>query len=308
MGEAPVAAMRDYPGEVVAYTKGLGRLFCQAAGYRPCHNADEVIRAFRYDPERDTENPAGSIFCAHGAGFYVPWNEVQKYMHIDTGKKRGRPETGETPEPDFSKEERAGESEWIDIEEIDRILERTSGANKKSGPVPHKGISGKRARSLAARPAGLSRPAKKQEKRDHFLLVDGYNIIFAWRELAELARDSIDAARGRLMDILCNYQGFKKCRLILVFDAYRVQNHKTEVIRYHNILVVYTKEAETADQYIEKFAHENARKHQVTVATSDGLEQVIIRGEGCRLMSAREFEEEVAHTEEQMRDYIENSK
>lgn len=305
-GSAPVAEMRDYQREVVAYTSGLGRLFCTPGGYRPCHNADEIIEACRYEPERDADNPTGSVFCAHGAGFYVPWNEVSKYSHIDTGREK---KAASGQEQDFEKEGgRLQEEEWIDIEEVDRILDRTYHANKKSGYESHKGISGKRVRALTPKPQGLSKPRKKPEGQKEFLLVDGYNIIFAWQELLELSRVSIDAARGRLMDIMCNYQGLKKCHLILVFDAYRVQNHRTEVVPYQNILVVYTKQAETADQYIEKFAHENARKHRVTVATSDGMEQIIIRGEGCRLMSAREFEREVARAEEDMREYIRNTK
>ena len=304
-GSAPVITMRDYPREVTAYTKGRGRLFCSLAGYRPCHNADEVILAKGYDPERDTENPAGSVFCAHGAGFNVPWNEVRNYMHIDTAVENVRQTDGSGPEEETDHEPQTPqEEEWIDVEEIDRILERTSHANRKGAPVSHKGISAGRVRSVTAKPVGLSKPNKKPVKMDSFLLVDGYNIIFAWEELRELSKISIDAARGRLQDILSNYQGFKQCRLILVFDAYRVQNHRTEVFSYHNITVVYTKEAETADQYIEKFAHENAKRHHVIVATSDGMEQIIIRGEGCRLLSARDLEAEIRHTEEQMEEYI----
>lgn len=304
-GCAPVITMRDYPREVTAYTKGRGRLFCRLAGYRPCHNADEVILAKGYDPERDAGNPAGSVFCAHGAGFNVPWNKVRNYMHIDTAVESARQTEGDKPGEEMDHGLQAGqEEEWIDAEEIDRILERTSHANRKGTPVSHKGISASRVRSVTAKPVGLSKPNKKQVKKDSFLLVDGYNIIFAWEELRELSKISIDAARGRLQDILCNYQGFQQCQLILVFDAYRVQNHRTEVFSYHNITVVYTKEAETADQYIEKFAHENARHHHVTVATSDGMEQIIIRGEGCRLLSARDLEAEIHHAEERMGEYI----
>lgn len=303
-GSAPVITMRDYLREVTAYTKGQGRLFCRPSGYRPCHNADEVIMAKGYDPDRDAENPTGSVFCAHGAGFNVPWNEVRDYMHMDTAAEKVRRLPGDGTCLDEDERLVRREEEWIDTEEIDRILERTSHANRKSGPVSHKGISAKRVRSVAAKPAELSKPAKKPDKKDSFLLVDGYNVIFAWEELRDLSKISIDAARGRLQDILCNYQGFKQCRLILVFDAYRVQNHRTEVFPYHNITVVYTKEAETADQYIEKFAHENARRYHVTVATSDGLEQIIIRGEGCRLLSARDLEEEIRHAGAQMKEYI----
>lgn len=298
-GSAPVVTMRDYPREVTAYTKGEGRFFCSLSGYRPCHNPEEVIESIGYDPERDEENPAGSVFCAHGAGFHVSWDQVGQYMHISTGK--GKEENAAEEETIVTG---SVEEEWIDIEEIDRILERTSHANRKNTPVSHKGISGKKIRSLTAKPTGLAKPGKKPERRENYLLVDGYNIIFAWKELKELSQISIDAARGRLMDILCNYQGFKKCHLILVFDAYRVQNHRTEILDYHNIHVVYTKEAETADQFIEKFAHDHAKKHNVTVATSDGLEQIIIRGEGCRLLSARDFEKEIQDVNEQISEIV----
>lgn len=299
-GEAPVSTMRDYPREVTAYTKGEGRLFCTLLGYRPCHNADEVIRGMRYDPERDTDNPSGSVFCSHGAGFHVPWNEVRQYMHVNTGFGV---RSGEEEKEDAVPIQQTDE-EWLDVEEIDRILFRTSHANQKSGPVSHKGISAKRVRSVPAKPVGLSRPRKKNVSDEKYLLVDGYNIIFAWEELNQLAQIDIASARDKLMDILCNYQGFKKWEVILVFDAYRVQNHKTEILDYHNIHVVYTKEAETADQYIEKFAHKNGKKYQIIVATSDGLEQIIIRGAGCRLLSARDLKEEISRTEDQMREYM----
>lgn len=302
-GEAPVSTMRDYLREVAAYTKGEGRLFCSILGYRPCHNADEVIRSMRYDPESDVDNPTGSVFCAHGAGFYVPWNEVRDYMHIDTGKQRVQANGDETVE--FAESVTAREEEeWIDVEEIDRILERTSHANRRSGPVSHKGISAKRVRSVTDKPIGLSKPRKKEVPDKKYLLVDGYNIIFAWEELGALAKTDIAAARDKLMDILCNYQGYQKCEVILVFDAYRVQNHKTEILNYHNIHVVYTKEAETADQYIEKFAHENSKRYRITVATSDGMEQIIIRGAGCRLLSARDLQSEVKRVEEEVREWM----
>lgn len=208
--------------------------------------------------------------------------------------------------------EQIEEREWIDVEEVDHILERTSHANRRDKSRPHKGISGKRIRSRRAeeadsRKGASAARAKSSRPRTRYLLVDGYNIIFAWEELRELAGEDIEAARGRLMDILCNYQGFTRYQLILVFDAYRVQNHRAEIFNYHNIHVVYTREAEMADQYIEKFAHENARTYDVTVATSDGLEQIIIRGEGCHLFSARDFQEEIRRAEGKMREYMDDS-
>ena len=285
-------------------TKGHGQLFCSLLGYRPCHNADEVIAAKQYDADHDVKNPSGSVFCAHGAGFFVPWNQVFDYMHIDTSKRANRDSSEMENDVTEKKEPKKQEEEWLDVSEIDSILERSSFANRKQGVVSHKGISAKRVSSVKEKPVGLSKPRKKQMPDVNYLLVDGYNIIFAWEELKVLAQTDIAAARGKLMDILCNYQGFHKCELILVFDAYRVANHKTEILDYHNIHVVYTKEAETADQYIEKFAHENGKKYRITVATSDGLEQIIIRGAGCRLLSARDFESDVKRSEQAIREIL----
>lgn len=302
-GEAPVSTMRGYSREVAAYTKGQGHLFCSLSGYRPCHNADEVILKMRYEPEHDIENPSGSVFCSHGAGINVPWDEVRNYMHIDTGNWGKMPDADEGEE---RAERVASREEWIDVEEIDGILERAVHANRKNGPISHKGISAKRVRSVQNKPEGLSKPRKKDTPDKKYLLVDGYNIIFAWKELSELAKTDIAAARDKLMDILCNYQGYKNCEVMLVFDAYRVQNHKTEVVDYHNIHVVYTKEAETADGYIEKFAHANSKKYQITVATSDGMEQIIIRGAGCRLFSAADLQNEVRRVQEELEQWMES--
>lgn len=306
-GEAPVSTMRDYMREVVAYTKGKGRLFCSLLGYRPCHNADEIIQQMRYDPDSDVENPTGSIFCSHGAGVYVPWNEVREHMHVETGNYGKKIEAVEPEETVKRREKR--EEDWIDVDEVDRILERTSHANRKQTPMSHKGISAKRVRSVSEKPVGLAKPRKKTVPEQKYLLVDGYNIIYAWDDLRHLAQDDLGAARDALMDILCNYQGYRNCEVILVFDAYRVRNHRTgttmrETLDYHNIHVVYTKEAETADQYIERFAQENSKKYSITVATSDGMEQIIIRGAGCRLLSARELQEEVKRVGEELQEWM----
>jgi len=295
-GRAPVAAMRDYQTDVTAYTKGLGSLSCSLAGYDVCHNPEEVVERIGYDPEHDLANPSSSVFCAHGAGFIVEWDQVKDYMHVEGVKLVNPNHQSEEMQVRYPVKNGYVEEEFIDTEEIDSILSKTFYSNKKAeersrytkkkkvvnqGPVIH-----------------TYKPSVKKEK---YLLVDGYNIIFAWDELNELSKTTIDGARGKLMDILCNYQGMKKCHVILVFDAYRVEKHQTELLDYHNIHVVYTKEAETADQYIEKFSHENASKYDITVATSDGLEQVIIRGQGCNLLSAREFYEEVIEVEENIR-------
>lgn len=286
VGSAPVATMQNYQKEVVSYTKGQGRLTLSNKGYFPCHNEDEVVEAFGYDAARDTEHTPDSVFCAHGAGFVVPWDQVAEYMHLPGIFAEASEETQKKTQPEsFSVREEI----WIGTEEIDRILAQASGANRGTKEA------WKRGRGRREQPASVvTRTYRPQTGGVEYLLVDGYNIIFAWEELAELARETIDGARGKLLDILCNYQAIRGCELIVVFDAYRVAGHGTEILDYHNIHVVYTKEAETADAYIEKFAHEHAREHRVTVATSDGLEQIIIRGAGCLLLSARDLWEEVA--------------
>lgn len=284
-GTAPVSTMRDYQKEVHAYTRGNGTLQCTLKGYALCHNTEEVLAATGYDSERDTLHPTGSVFCAHGAGFLVPWYEVKEYMHLPSIMQEKPSDSSEEKQTAYRVPEET--DAWIDTEEVDRIIAQSVSANKKQKTLPKK--------KLPEYYKSTSKP-KKQEVREEYLLVDGYNVIFAWEDLKDLAQVSIDGARGKLLDVLCDYQGMKKCNLIVVFDAYRVQGHKTEISTYHNIHVVFTKEAETADQYIEKFAHENGKKYNVTVATSDGLEQIIIRGQGCRLLSARELKDEIERT------------
>lgn len=298
-GRGPVSTLWDYAKEVAAYTRGEGSFSCVTGGYGPCHNAQEIVDEIGYIPEEDMANPTGSVFCSHGSGFYVEWDKVPQYMHVESVMGA----SGETPDEESvwqeyqmrrSREQESSE-QWIGVDEVDRILDRTFYANRKEGFTPHKGIAHRKRQTKQAQVREYGQEnAKPAIKREKYLLVDGYNVIFAWEELNELAKVNIDGARGRLMDILCDYQGIRKCHLIVVFDAYRVKGHPTEISDYHNIHVVYTKEAETADQFIEKFAHENGRKYDVTVATSDGLEQIIIRGQGCGLISAREFEKEVA--------------
>lgn len=316
-GQAPVASMRGYQSEVMSYTRGQGRLACTLKGYEPCHNSREIIEQTGYDPERDTENPTGSVFCAHGAGFVVSWDRVKEYMHVDSGLVIESPDGEEMDEKGdlaFCRnpgKSSAGQEEhveaWLGTDEIDAILERTFYSNSRD-KSPRKGYPGRsrESRNAVTYSGPVARTYQKQEARQEYLLVDGYNIIFAWEELRELARDNMDGARGRLMDLLCNYQAIRRCCLMVVFDAYRVAGHVTEVSEYHNIQVVYTKEAETADQYIEKFAHENARRFDVSVATSDGVEQVIILGQGCRLISARELKEELDRVNGMLREeYLE---
>ena len=309
-GSAPVVTMRDYQKEVISYTSGRGRLSCTLKGYYPCHNQEEIVEAVGYDPEADLENPTGSVFCAHGAGFVVNWDQVEDYMHVESGWNTP---AGQETKPEKLviaknwKEE--NEKYWATEKELEEIFERTYGPIRKLGEEPPAGRSvkgWKKSRRDPLEGYGKSTSDYKQKKtpdgEKEYLLVDGYNIIFAWEDLKELAAVNIDGAREKLMDILCNYQGFKKCTLILVFDAYKVKGNPGSVETYHNIHVVYTKEAETADQYIEKTVHEIGRKYRVTVATSDQLEQVIILGQGGRRMSARELLEDVIEVRHQIRE------
>lgn len=317
-GSVPVINIRDYQREVNSYTKGLGKLFCTFKGYEPCHNADEVISASGYDPDSDLNEPAGSVFCSHGAGFNVSWDRVEEYMHIESYFARIKKNDESNADISVNRKMSSAESartvsdEWIGTDEVDAILRQTYGANKKDKDGTgkwSKKSAGKRVFDYSQSTSQSLESYKKTNKENNkkYLLVDGYNVIFAWNELNELAAVNIDGARGRLLDIMCNYQPLSGSEIIVVFDAYRVKGHDTEYLDYNNIHVVYTKEAETADQYIEKFAHENGRKYNVTVATSDGLEQIIIRGQGCALISSREFEKEVLRAENQLRtDYIDN--
>lgn len=287
-GYAPVVTMRKYREDIAAYTKGQGKITCTLKGYLPCHNQEEIVEAYGYDSEADTFNPTGSVFCAHGAGFYVSYDKVYEYMHIGLENQ---------PDKEYVYNDNkivSGEykEEWIGIDEVDAIINQTYNANKKS-EGGNKRNNWKKSRNEQDYFDYKGYKSVNSEMREKYLLVDGYNVIFAWDDLKELAAVNIDGARGKLMDILCNYQAICKCELIVVFDAYRVKGHDTEISDYHNIHVVFTKEAETADQYIEKFAHQNGRKYNVTVATSDGLEQIIIRGQGCNLISSRELKEEI---------------
>ena len=358
-GTAPVSTMRNYQRDVISYTKGRGRLTLSLSGYEPCHNAEEVIAASGYDFDSDLQDPAGSVFCSHGAGFVVPWDEVKQYMHVESplakqlakeqqerelkeanerlqamaadvaaGKVPSGAAGGNAAGPGFSGSKNSGSGagpgssgsaasgngidsgasangtagsssdsrgnggsslSFYDDKELQAIFTRTYGEPKR------KLVSDYDSRTvIRAKNASPAKPVKeKNEPEDEYLLVDGYNIIFAWEELSDLAAVSIDAARYKLMDILSNYQGFRKICVIVVFDAYKVPGGVEKVQKYHNINVVYTKEAETADQYIEKVAIRIGRRYRTTVATSDGVIQLIIRSQGCILWSARDFREEI---------------
>lgn len=316
-GCAPVETMRDYQKEVYAYTRGQGSMTVRLKGYMPCHNADEVIEERHYDPEADLRNPTGSVFCSHGAGFVVPWNQVKEYMHVEScfaGDRKAIEESAFQEELEKRKEaarkreenrSASGGEYFLGTDEIDAILQQATGAGR--GLEKKKEGWQRQSRSTENRQA-TTRVYQGQPKKEEYLLVDGYNVIFAWEELSALSKVTLDGARGRLLDILCDYQAMKGCRLIVVFDAYRLKGHPEEAYAYHNIYVVYTKEAETADRYIERFAHDNSKKYQITVATSDGLEQIIIRGEGCRLLSSRDLQADVERQKEQTRGILEEKK
>ena len=326
-GMAPVSEMREYQKDVAAYTGGTGRLFCTMAGYYPCHNTEEVLAVSAYDPERDLANPTGSVFCAHGAGFVVPWYEVEDYMHLEGAGLDGETAGAEDEDTVMTAKAKAARSRNIapslaDDKELEAIFVRTYGEIKRRKPQKERtfrgadtsysevsGSSGKMTGGVSdSSGKGSWRGEKKQQEnrrqataQESYLLVDGYNIIFAWEDLHELSEHSMDAARNKLMETLSNYQGYTSQRVILVFDAYKVEGFPGEVTKWHNIDVVFTKEAETADQYIEKTAHAIGRKYKVTVATSDGLEQVIIRSQGCLLMSARELRQEIERIKVEIR-------
>ena len=297
-GSAPVSQMQGYAAEMTAYTRGLGHLSCTLKGYGPCSNGEAVIAAAGYDSEADILNPTGSVFCAHGAGFYVPWNQVFSYMHLDSVLRPKK----EPKEAGLETARRSHSSLGaVDPKELDEIFERTYGPIRRD----RQGV-GRVERSFRKESEDTEkREIKFRKKEKEYLLVDGYNIIFAWEDLKALSEINLESARGKLMDILSNLQGALGCTLILVFDAYRVEGGTREIFKYHNIHVVYTKEAETADQYIEKTVHELGRKYQVTVATSDGLEQVIIMGQGASRLSAAGLRELVDVTGSELRETLE---
>lgn len=307
-GTCPVVTMKGYPREVAAYTKGRGHIFCELGGYVPCHNAEEVIAASGYNPESDVENPADSVFCSHGAGILVKWNEVDKHMHLESvaGQFRDRENRGEKEERTTSVENEdrqkgksgASADPYAEDRELAAIFERTFGPVKRHPVRPER-------REIRGTEEKRRVVVKKREPVEDYLLVDGYNIIFAWEDLRELSETSLDAARQKLMDMMCNYQGYTSSRVILVFDAYRVKGNPGSVETYHNISVVYTREAETADMYIEKTTRKIAKHNRVRVATSDALEQMIVLGHGATRISARTFREELELIEGKIRERLE---
>lgn len=301
-GVAPVRRMQDYQTTVMQYTKGEGQLFCRVCGYEPCQDAEEVLSISDYDPQADMDNPVDSVFCAHGAGFVVPWNKVSEYMHLESPLSFGEEEETLPVAPHQASALTEG---YIDDEELEAIFKRTFGANMNEKKREH-GVKDKRFRRVETKAVGDEKTVAKSYKRpvlrDKYLLVDGYNIIFAWEQLHRLSKDNLGGARNRLLDMMCNYQAYRRMNLIVVFDAYKVEGNPGECFDYHNIHVVYTKEAQTADAYIEQFTHKMGRKYDITVATSDAMEQMIVLGQGAKRISAREFLENIHAMEQELRE------
>lgn len=297
-GKAPVSEISNYGKEVTQYTHGTGRLVCSFSGYEECHNTEEILSAADYDPERDIDNPSDSVFCSHGAGFNVKWNDVPKYMHIPYSF--GKPKNDDAPQSRriFSECRNSRDIFALD-KELMHIFEQTY------GPVKRRQITESKVFTAPVNNDKQKNSAAKYDDDTEYLLVDGYNVIFSWDELKKISETNIDAARNTLINILCNYQGYKKCELILVFDAYKVTGGRGEVEKLGNISIVYTKEAETADMYIEKTTNKLAKRHRVRVVTSDGMEQLIILGNGALRVSSRSFLDEVRAAEAEIRNIIE---
>lgn len=302
-GSAPVSTMYDYARDVRMYTHGKGKLVCALKGYEPCHNSDEVIAEFGYDPDSDTDNTCDSVFCSKGSGYTVKWDEVKSHMHLPSILSTPKSEYAQT----FSKSRVSSYADKKDLFALDKelmeIFEQTYGPIKNKNPNNSHFSFTEKAKS----PNPKKLPKVPKYEGPEYLLVDGYNVIFAWDNLNKLAESSIDGARNALINILCNYQGYKKCEVIVVFDAYKVKGNHREIEKVNNITVVYTKEAETADMYIEKASLDLAKKHKVRVVTSDALEQVIILGNGALRVSSREFQAEVSAAEQTIRNIIENN-
>ncbi|MCR5847605.1 MAG: NYN domain-containing protein [Lachnospiraceae bacterium] len=303
-GKAPASAMNAYAKELTAYTKGKAVLNFVLAGYDFCHNEKEIVEKTAYDPDADPENPSSSVFVSHGAGTLIEWFDVDRYKHTFYSEKYGNlsNETdSEAKEANRIRRERETKEEFISVEEVDSILKQSTHANENSSKNANKSFSD----------AFRVSPGRKEKEspvyvgtvqKEKYLLVDGYNVIHAWKELSDLSSVSMDSAALRLNEIMSNYREMSGYEIIVVYDAYRVEGHRTSEKTYDNISVVYTKEAQTADQYIERYAHQNSNKYDITVATSDGLEQIIVTGAGCSIISSREFEEEVRRTADSFND------
>lgn len=303
-GTAPVSTMYDYSREVIQYTHGKGKLICTLKGYEPCHNADEVIENIGYDCDSDTDNSCDSVFCSHGAGYTVKWNEVKSHMHLPSALSAPKKEYAEKSKTAFPKYKDTDNLFALD-KELMQIFEQTYGPVKGRSNNPNQNhfTFTKSSENQSENKKHNSVRTSKYSGTE-YLLVDGYNVIFAWDSLKELAKDNVDGARNTLINILCNYQGYKKCEVILVFDAYKVKGNTGDVEKIDNINVVYTKEAETADMYIEKVSHKLAKNNKVRVVTSDALEQLIILEGGALRVSSKEFFYEIKQAEDDIRNII----
>lgn len=318
-GTAPVEKMQDYDTQLRSYTKGKGRFFCRVKGYEPCENQEEIVDAINYDSEGDLENTPDSVFCAHGAGFIVKWYEVEKYLYLESKKIwEGKEETKDEELNFTTRQEKSRKPVLVDDEkELEAIMLREFGEKKLERHKPAYKVSYEKQEEKKRRKREYEKEQLRKEsgyqkntrevRKEKYLLVDGYNIIFAWEDLNRLAKENLEAARGKLMDLLTNFQGYTGIHLILVFDAYRVKGNPGTVTKYHNIHVIYTKEAETADMFIEKTTKEIGKKHQVMVATSDALEQMIIMGHGAVKISAPAFLEEIERVNQLIREEIRDS-
>ncbi|MBO7401921.1 MAG: NYN domain-containing protein [Lachnospiraceae bacterium] len=290
LGSGPVSTFREYASEVTAYTRGLGNISFTFKGYDICHNGAEVKAVSGYDPLSDIKNPASSVFCANGAGFVVEWDQVRDYMH-----QEGIWFEDEEPERDAAlRVSRTVSTEFVGVEEVDAIIAKAAGSNKREDPKPKNRSDKDRLPEL--------RKYKAQPAKEPYILVDGYNLLFADSELSELAKADLHAARNKLVERISNYAGAVGQRITVVFDAYRVENHPAETVRVNTIDVVFTKTAETADRYIERLAHLKASEFDICVVTSDMTEQVIILGAGCRRMFSADFYAEMAAKEEALRE------
>lgn len=302
-GRAPVSAMNGYSKEVLAYTKGLGKLSLVVSGYDTCHNMDEAIGKRRYNPDNDLHNPTGSVFCSHGAGTIIPWDEVDKYMHLDYSSEtnsdslvradaKALAAAKEANRLRQEREAKTSSGDFISTTEIDNILRASSHANEKGRQESYKGISAamRLRRRNEEKPLATQVTYKGTASKEKYMLVDGYNVIHCWQELKSIAKDSLDGAVSKLNDILSNYQAIHEMNLTIVYDAYRIKGHQTEKITLNNINVVYTKEDQTADQYIEQYVNKYGQKQDITVVTSDALERLMVSGDGAYLISSNEFE------------------
>lgn len=298
-GTAPVAAMRDYASQVIQYTHGSGSLTVTLKGYEPCQNADEVIAAIGYDADGDVENTADSVFCSHGAGHTVKWDEAPQRMHLPSVLNNQIASGSASAARDFSRYKSQKDIFALD-KELMQIFEQTY------GPVRRKQYSEpKRYKTSDAGKQKHRKNLPSDYNGVEYVLVDGYNVIHAWDNLRDLVGKHMDVARNLLINTLCNYQGYKKCELILVFDAYKIIGHEREAEKFNNITIVYTKEAETADMYIERASYKLAKNNRVRVVTSDGMEQLIIIGAGAIRVTAKEFREEIDMAEDEIRRIIE---